>query len=450
MWTMISQPTEQNADGAHTAKRVSAPDERPKSAVSTAVGLVGLIALTLSIGWTSTLGFPSAAQGMVAMILTAAAMAAWSVVVEKVHRNPTTGLDFANPRPMAACWRDVRVKLIGLWTTWAVIGLGYWALRAFEGPGYDLYFTLLLTFLPALVGGSAAYVYFTQKYLVDPHDDLWHAGQWVLGRTEKADVAKVANHARTWLVKAFFLGFMMAIIPGVIGGVTTFGLAQALSGIVPFAVFLIRVMFLVDVVFGALGYVMTSRFLDSHVRTANPHLSGWVAALACYPPFMLVSDVLDYRQGTQEWAVWLAGHDLALIGWGAVLVVLAGFYAWATVVFGLRFSNLTHRGIITHGPYRFLKHPAYASKNVYWWLVHMPFLSLAGSGEAVRACVLLLAVNAIYFWRAKTEELHLRTDPAYQAYEAWIAEHGLGAKARRWVGRVSGWSAEPKTPRSSA
>ena len=39
---------------------------------------------------------------------------------------------------------------------------------------------------------------------------------------------------------------------------------------------------------------------------------------------------------------------LALIG--AVLVALTAIYAWATVAFGIRFSNLTHRGILTHGP----------------------------------------------------------------------------------------------------
>ena len=49
--------------------------------------------------------------------------------------------------------------------------------------------------------------------------------------------------------------------------------------------------------------------------------------------------------------------------WGAILVVLTGIYAWATMAFGLRFSNLTHRGILTHGPYAFTKHPAYMSKN---------------------------------------------------------------------------------------
>ena len=38
-------------------------------------------------------------------------------------------------------------------------------------------------------------------------------------------------------------------------------------------------------------------------------------------------------------------------------------------MFSFRFSNLTHRGIITSGPYRFTKHPSYVSKNIAWSFV---------------------------------------------------------------------------------
>ncbi|WP_436428256.1 hypothetical protein, partial [Enterococcus faecium] len=75
---------------------------------------------------------------------------------------------------------------------------------------------------------------------------------------------------------------------------------------------------------------------------------------------------LDYHQGTQDWTIWLQWHPWLLAGWGAMLVVLTGIYAWATVAFGLRFSNLTHRGILTHGPYALSRHPAYLAKNLFW------------------------------------------------------------------------------------
>jgi protein-S-isoprenylcysteine O-methyltransferase Ste14 len=107
--------------------------------------------------------------------------------------------------------------------------------------------------------------------------------------------------------------------------------------------------------------------------------------------------------------------------WGAVLVLLTAIYAWATVAFGLRFSNLTHRGILTHGPYAFAKHPAYISKNAFWWLSTLPFLVTTGSLiDAVRNTAILCMVSGVYWWRAKTEEKHLGNDKAYRDYAAWM------------------------------
>ena len=88
--------------------------------------------------------------------------------------------------------------------------------------------------------------------------------------------------------------------------------------------------------------------------------------------------------------MWLQGHEAVLWLWGALLVVLTGIYAWATVAFGLRFSNLTYRGVLTNGPYRYTRHPAYLSKNLYWWCATMPFIATTGSlVDMVRNTVLL-------------------------------------------------------------
>jgi protein-S-isoprenylcysteine O-methyltransferase Ste14 len=148
-----------------------------------------------------------------------------------------------------------------------------------------------------------------------------------------------------------------------------------------------------------------------------------MAALICYPPFILMNEggPLDYHPGTGDWVIWLGGWPIATALLGAVLVFLTAVYAWATIAFGIRFSNLTHRGILTHGPYAWTKHPAYVSKNLFWWLATMPFLAASGSPiDAIRNSALLAAVTAIYYWRAKTEEKHLSADPAYRDYAAWM------------------------------
>jgi len=192
-----------------------------------------------------------------------------------------------------------------------------------------------------------------------------------------------------------------------------------------------------------MGYMLTCKPLDAHIRSANPLMAGWLAALMCYPPFVLMGNggPLDYHQGTAEWTHWLAGHDVLLAIWGALLVLLTGIYAWATVAFGLRFSNLTHRGIITHGPYRWTRHPAYVSKNLFWWCSVLPFLSTTGSWtDAARNCVLLGLTSGVYYWRARTEEAHLGTDPAYAAYSDWMERHGA---VPRLFARITGRSRRP-------
>ncbi|MBK6974164.1 MAG: DUF1295 domain-containing protein [Sterolibacteriaceae bacterium] len=129
---------------------------------------------------------------------------------------------------------------------------------------------------------------------------------------------------------------------------------------------------------------------------------------------------------------WLWNEPLVYGIWGTTILLLTGVYVWATVIFGGRFSNLTHRGIITSGPYRYTKHPAYIAKNISWWLVAVPFVVTESLAVSLKQCLLLLMVNGIYYLRAKTEERHLSRDPDYVRYARWIDRHGL----LRWMNRM--------------
>jgi protein-S-isoprenylcysteine O-methyltransferase Ste14 len=89
-------------------------------------------------------------------------------------------------------------------------------------------------------------------------------------------------------------------------------------------------------------------------------------------------------------------------------------------MFGLRFSNLTHRGIISTGPYAYVRHPAYAAKNFSWWCVMFPVALYQAGAQKSAAPLLqvlgLVGLTFIYYMRARTEEKHLRKDPEYRAY----------------------------------
>jgi protein-S-isoprenylcysteine O-methyltransferase Ste14 len=182
--------------------------------------------------------------------------------------------------------------------------------------------------------------------------------------------------------------------------------------------FLYDFIFFIDLLFCTVGYAMSLRITDSHVRTAEPTMLGWVVALFCYPPFYN----LFSRQYVPYDSAYVRQVARAAPGlrwaWAIVILALITIYVLATVAFGIRFSNLTHRGILTNGPYRFTKHPAYVSKNLSWWMASVPFLLTDGNPltDSLKRCIALGVINFMYFMRAKTEERHLSRDPIYVEY----------------------------------
>ncbi|MEW2919057.1 isoprenylcysteine carboxylmethyltransferase family protein [Ruegeria sp. ANG10] len=286
--------------------------------------------------------------------------------------------------------------------------MAYQIIPTYDSSKYELVRAQTLSCFPITWILSPAYIAFTTRHMVEPRNELWHFGKLITLQLSIVDPEQIKDHCRAWLVKGFFLAFMITILPQIVSFVTNVDLES----------------FFADPVF---------RLLDSHIRTATPYLSAWIAAPMCYRPFALMTagGPLDYRAGTQSWTDWLSDQPVLLVVWGGAILVLAIVYAWATAAFGLRFSNLTHRGIITTGAFRYSKHPAYLSKKIMWWMLYMPFLSAVGPAAALQSCILLLGVNALYYARAKTEEKHLMADEDYRACAGWIAENGLIAHSRK-------------------
>lgn len=424
--------------------------KRPASAVSVGSGLAGFGALISVFAIGLMAKWDAVTLTLAVLTATAAASALWDVLVDKVHLRPSTGLDWSNPRPLSEISGIVAVKLIGLAATFGLIAFGYQILANYQASKFDFYFWTIQQFGMIFLASCPIYVLLTTRYMIEPRDKLWQFGRLVTGGRADVDMELVKDHILSWGIKTFFLAFLFSIVLPVFGPVLYFNIENAFSGIVPFFLMMVAFMFVLDVCFGTLGYVMTFRPLDSHIRSANPYLAAWVFAVMCYPPFevMYGDGPLNPWENGDSWHVWLADMPVMLIIWGIVMTVLTGIYASATMIFGIRFSNLTNRGILTNGPYRYFKHPAYLSKNIYWWFAYMPFLTTTGDPvTAVRSCVLLCLVNVVYYMRAKTEEKHLMHDPDYRAYSAWIAEHGVIPKTMR---RLRGHRAHVAPERASA
>ncbi len=426
----------------------------PRSDVSPWVGLVGLTTLLAYILFarsfpeiSTALGYPNELgrlsgpySALLAMVLTGGTMTVYSVFVEKVHRNPSTGINWDKRREIGDIIDISVTKLAGLWATWFIIG-GLYCLGRWYWDGQYLFAMQVLgaAIIPMVVL-SVPYVLWIDRVLVNPRDHSWHFGAMLIGK-EAYDVEKVKKHWRSWIIKGFFTAFMISILPIGFATIVDTEAAEIWNDPVRLGVFLFEILFVIDVQIGTVGYLLTMRPLDAHIRSGNPFLAGWLAALACYPPLAwgVLGNIINYEYNTADWAYWLADYPSLLWLWAGWLVFLTGVYAWATVAFGIRFSNLTYRGVITNGPYRYTRHPAYVSKNLFWWCATMPFLVTSDSlTDAIRNTAFIMMVSGIYYWRARTEEAHLLTeDPKYREYYDWMQENGVItsrlAKLLRWA-----------------
>ncbi len=176
--------------------------------------------------------------------------------------------------------------------------------------------------------------------------------------------------------------------------------------------------FAVDVGLAWCGYVVSSRWIKNTLFSVEPTWLGWFVAIACYPPH---NRLLGVYYGTPGEDAFFAIPNPRVVTFFAILSILSFcVYTSATVVFGLRFSNLTHRGVITTGPYAFVRHPAYASKNFSWWCVMLPFalyqIYTQRSWEPMLQVAGMVLMSLVYYFRAVTEERHLARDPEYRKY----------------------------------
>jgi hypothetical protein len=414
------------ADAANTARQKSAePRPCPPSATSVWTGVAGvagaLVAIVLLRDWLQ----PSWIKALAVLGCAAAAMLGIDVLVYRVHQNPTTGLAQRPLRPLDPL--RVVQKLVGFWLTIGALAILYWLLPEYAGD-FDVPFReAALWCLPALVVASPFYIAFVDRRQREPTDAYAQLAM-LLGGTRPADWTPLLAHARGWLVKGFFLPLMFVYVSNDLHALWSGPLLPPLDDFQQIFARAMDLFYLLDVLFAAIAYTVTLRLIDTHLRSVEPTLGGWAVCLLCYPPFNEITGrYLPYDQDGLFWGKLLSPYPVLYAAWGSAILLLVFIYVWSTAAFGLRFSNLTNRGIITSGPYRWLKHPAYLCKNLSWWLISVPFVAGAGWQQALQSCVLLGGVNLVYFLRARTEERHLCQDPAYRDYAAFIARHGLFA-----------------------
>jgi protein-S-isoprenylcysteine O-methyltransferase Ste14 len=405
--------------------------ERPASATGLLAGLVGLVVGTTTVFLSTDWPIEPYQRSLVVSLATAVAMVLIEILWNRVHRLPSTGLA---PKPVnRPAVRRVLEKLVAFWViVLAMMIVYFWLIPEYGRDFYLPFKQAALFVLPWLLLVSPFYVAYVDRRQIEPEDgyvDLYRA---MTGHVPQ-DRSRLVLLGQGWLVKAFFIPIMFVFLTNNMESARAAVAAGGFDSFHSFYSLAYNLFYLWDLIPAVVGYVLTLRLLDSHIRSVDSTVSGWLVCLVCYPPIFsaLTWQYLNYDEDDLYWADFVGGTQWLYVVWGSAILALLVVYVWGTTMFGTRFSNLTHRGILTGGPFRWVKHPAYLSKNLTWWLISVPFLTRGDWALALRSCLLLAGVNGIYYLRARTEERHLKSDPVYVAYAAYVDEHGLFAHLRR-------------------
>lgn len=286
------------------------------------------------------------------------------------------------------------------------------ALLKMQGRDYDLFRTYVATPL---------YLYLCTlhllaiRFVIRPDtrtDKPWHLmlavfSVWDLSRPRRITFDRHLAHQAvlSLLVKIFFLPMLVSW--SINNVIYQDELIRDLSiSFHDIQRFLIASLILIDVAIFSLGYLTELPQLRNRIRSVEPTLLGWAVCLVCYPPY----NRYFFAPFESGWSGNLAVLHLPLeVTVLSLTVLLWAVYVWATVALGLKASNLTNRGIVASGPYRFVRHPAYAAKLTIWILSCL-FL-------AQKSLPLTAVLVVVYGLRAWTEERHLAADPDYLAYK---------------------------------
>ncbi|MBI2996516.1 MAG: isoprenylcysteine carboxylmethyltransferase family protein [Candidatus Melainabacteria bacterium] len=226
-------------------------------------------------------------------------------------------------------------------------------------------------------------------------------------------VKRFNNFCLTCLVKGFFLPLMTMFMFHHVTTVQSLvsRIATPMEGIQLAHWFLDLIynsLFIVDTGVALVGYGLELKWLGNKTKSVEPTMFGWAVALMCYPPFNRISG--DYFPLMDRQDLFIEFTEEQKIFIRIIIVLLYVVFVWATIALGVRFSNLSNKGIVDRGPYRFIRHPAYASKNIAWWFEHLQYM------KGFHNVLFLCCWNLVYTIRAITEERHLMKDPEYKAY----------------------------------
>ena len=208
------------------------------------------------------------------------------------------------------------------------------------------------------------------------------------------------------------------------------GRAHSLAGWVALDfgyIMFVHLIFLLDSCLFFIGYHSESGLLKNELKAVETNLWRILVCIVCYAPFNLVT-ITVLGPSLQDPYILIGGGVRGIGTWvlraGAVLFLI--LLISSSLSLFTRASNLTNRGIVNWGPYRYVRHPGYFAKNMFWLMTIVPVLVPHPSTAlfswsryfvaSVATVAGFLGWCTIYFFRSITEEQFLMQDPDYVTY----------------------------------
>ena len=410
--------------------------KRPASAIPATTGVIAITAIPiLHYLWPDMPGISDRDQTVLFALSIFGLLALSEIFIAKIHHQPGSGLvyrpkNFSDPQYIL----DFQIKLVGLATSFGLLALFYLTADIYRRDWYQPFFSLLADYwglILAVVLLTVTAVHFSMRH---PRDGLWHLGRVVLtfGR-QSTDAPGLKVHLLGLGIKGYFLPLMFCYLVYDWSFLQTRSLWESTSFAEAYR-YLYRFAFFLDLTIVVIGYATATRLLISQIRWTEATVSGWLVCIICYAPFwqLLSRNYFNYVEEGFAWGNWLWDYPVLYVLWGSTILFFLAIYCLTAARMGIRFSNLTYRGLACDFPYNISKHPSYISKNITWWLISIPFIAV-DFWTGIANCTALLGVNGIYYFRAWHEERCLSQAPSYRAYKSHINEHGMLARVRRSV-----------------
>lgn len=345
--------------------------------------------------------------------------------------NPSTGLDFAR---MQWSFSRTLYKLVGVYGSFAFIALLYWIFPEYHGEFYDNYYAALTLALPVVLILVPPYVALVDACMKQPHDSYYAFGRLLLLRPSGMTWAALLQHLLGWVMRGYFVALLFIYASDSLREFIGTDFSAMEDTVLSFFPFAVTALLLLALIVNASGYIYTLRLFDTHIRSVDPTGLGWMVCLICFQPFRGIADLyLNYPGDDDNWMAVLADMPGLETAWAVLLLLTLACVVLADISLGSRYANLSHRGVVTGGLFRFTKHPAYIAQNLFWMLTILPFHSGEGIEVSARYTLVYTGIAIIYFLRARTEERHLSRDPEYVAYALRMNERGLLRHLGRWI-----------------